>query len=156
MVPTNTGECDFRIEFAGEAFCGEVWEPRVLPDEWLQKGEDVSIAFADQKSEERRRLHTLHRKGDSQLPVTVTGIWVAHIYHTALRKSWADFFRKDMATRPNVLGAALWISSGSKSLAAHGTRLKGLRDDTHDSYWISNKEGAYSSLEQRVLSMLKR
>jgi hypothetical protein len=154
-LPTSTRECDFLIEIGGKQVYGEVWEPRILPDEWLTKGEDISIAFADQRSGERRRLRTLLRKGDSQLPNNVTGLWVSHIYHTALRSAWADCFRKDMATRANVVGAAIWTSRGSKSLASHGTRLKGLFRDEHEVYWVHNEVCTDSTLQPELLRMFK-
>lgn len=61
VLAGNTSECDFRLDFEGKAIYGEVWEPRVLTDEWLVKGQDFSLAIADQRIEGPRRLHTLRR-----------------------------------------------------------------------------------------------
>lgn len=154
-LPVGTGESDFRIDLQGEEIYGEVWQPRILPDEWLVKTPDMSIAVADQRSEAPRRLHTLRGKGDSQLPSEVKGVWVAHIYYTALRRAWTASFRKDMTARPNVLGVAIWTSSGSRRLASEGALLKRLDDDEHEVYWVHNEATRHKTLEQHLLRVLK-
>jgi hypothetical protein len=111
-LPIGTGESDFRIDLQGPKIYGEVWCPRVLPREWLVKSPQMSMALADQRDEAHSRLRTLGGKGNSQLPSEVNGIWVAHVYHTALQRAWVHFFREDMGKRPNVLGVAIWTSSG--------------------------------------------
>ena len=156
QLPIGSGESDFRVEMQGEEIYGEVRQPGVLADEWLVRTPDFSMALADQRNEAPKRLRTLRNKGNSQLPLEVKGIWVAHIYHTALRRAWAAFFRKDMAARPNVLGVAIWTSSGSSRLASEGDLLKRLVDDEHDIYWVHNEATEHSSLGREFLHLAKR
>lgn len=157
QLPVGTGESDFRIDLEGQEIYGEVWQPRVLAHEWVIKGSDFSMAVADQRDEAPKRLRTLKGKGDSQLPMQVNGVWVAHVYHTALRRAWIHFFREDMQGRPNVLGVAIWTSIGSSStrIALEGTRLTKLADDRHEIYWVANQHASNASLQQHLLNSLR-
>jgi len=156
QLPVGGGESDFSMDVDGQRVYGEVWQPLVLPGEWLAKTPDISVATADQKNEEPKRLGTLRRKGGSQLPSAVVGVWVAHIYHTILRRAWADFLREDMMKRSNVLGAAIWSSSGSNRLVSEGVRLMDLDGDNHEAYWVDNEASVHPEAQRRLLQALSK
>lgn len=151
QLPVGTEESDFSIDLEGQEIYGEVWLPRVLPNEWLVKSPDVSIALADQRREEPKRLRALRGKGNSQLPPEVTGIWVAHVYHVPLLQSWIKFFAQDMASRSNVLGVALWVRPGSNRLSPLCVRCRGLAGEGHEIYWLDNGSCKHVYLQRNLL-----
>jgi len=152
-LPGSTREGDFTLTIAGETIYGEVWQPRVLPSSWIVEGE-IPIALTDQRTEEPKRIRTLRQKGDSQLPLSLTGIWVAHVYHAILVRSWIDFFTKDMANRLNVLGVALWVRAGSNRLQPQCVSCRGLANEGHEIYWLDNTSCENTYLQRKLLCSL--
>lgn len=150
LLPSSSAEGDFMLTLAGEAVYGEVWQPRVLPSSWLAKGK-IPIAITDQRVEEPRRIRALRQKGDSQLPLSLIGIWVAHAYHAILVRAWIHFFTKDMANRPNVLGVALWVRPGSDRLQTECVRCRGLENEGHEIYWLDNGSCEHTYLQRKFL-----
>ena len=153
-LPASSDEGDFMLTVAGNAIYGEVWQPRVLTSSWIAKGE-TPIALTDQRTEAPKRIRTLRQKGNSQLPLSLTGIWVAHVYHAILVRSWIDFFTKDMANRPNVLGVVLWVMAGSNRLQPECVRCQGLANEGHEIYWLDNTSCENTYLQRKLLCSLR-
>lgn len=149
-LPNSSSEGDFILTLAGESVYGEVWQPRDLPSSWIAKG-GIPIAMTDQRTEEPKRIRALRQKGDAQLPLGLIGIWVAHVYHAILVRSWIDFFVKDMANRPNVLGVALWVRPGSNRLQTECVRCRGLANEGHEIYWLDNGCCEHTYLQRKFL-----
>lgn len=152
-LPGSTGEGDFTIAVAGQTVYGEIWQPRVLPSSWIATGK-IPIAVTDQRTEEPKRTRTLRGKGNAQLPPSLVGIWVAHVYHAILVSSWVDFFRNDMTNRPNVLGVALWVRPGSNKLSSQCVPCRGLADEGHQIYWLENRNCEHTCLQRELLAYI--
>jgi hypothetical protein len=152
-LPASSDEGDFMLNVAGNAVYGEVWQPRVLPSSWIVKGE-IPIALTDQQTEAPKRIRTLLQKGNSQLPLSLIGIWVAHVYHAILVRSWIDFFTNDMANRANVLGVALWVRAGSNRLQSECVPCRGLANEGHEIYWLDNTSCKNTYLQRKFLCSL--
>jgi len=149
-LPRSNGESDFKLSLVGEAVYGEVWEARDLPSSWISNS-PIPIAITDQRTEQPKRIRTLHQKGNSQLPSNVIGIWVAHVYHATLSRSWINYFAEDMSNRPNVLGVVLWVRSGSPRFSSPCVRCRDLTNEGHDIYWLDNKDCEHIYLQRKFL-----
>lgn len=150
LLPDGKKEADFKFTLESKSVYGEVWQPRDLPSSKISN-DPMPINLTDQRTEEPKRIHTLRQKGDSQLPSSVIGIWVAHIYHAILTRSFVDTFIQDMASRSNVLGVALWVRAGSKRFPSPCVRCRGLGNEGHDIYWVDNKDCEHTYLQRRFL-----
>ncbi|MFX0202972.1 MAG: hypothetical protein ACFFCW_43265 [Candidatus Hodarchaeota archaeon] len=142
-------ESDFLINVANQQIHGEVYEPRDLPSTRVSRG-IVPIFLTHQKMEAPKRANILGRKGSRQLPSHVVGMWVSHIYHHPLVRSWVDFFEEDMKHRQNVLGVAFWVRSGSQ-MPAQCVPCQGLVGDDHRIYWLDNNGCNNILLQRRLL-----
>jgi len=150
LLPNGKNEADFKLTLEGQSVYGEVWDPRDLPSSKISDG-PIPIFMTDQGTEEPKRKRTLRQKGNSQLPSNVIGIWVAHIYHVILTRTFIDTFTKDMANRSNVLGVVLWVRAGSKRFSSSCIRCRELTDEGHDIYWLGNKACEHAYLERKFL-----
>jgi len=150
VLTNGKNEADFKLTLAGQNIYGEVWQARDLPSSKISDG-TIPIFMTDQGTEEPKRIRTLRQKGNSQLPSNVIGIWVAHIYHAILSKTFVDTFIKDMTNRSNVLGVALWVRSGSTRFSFPCVRCRGLTNEGHDIYWLDNDNCKYTHLQRKFL-----
>lgn len=150
LLPNGKNEADFKLALAGQDIYGEVWEARDLPSSKISDN-PIPIFMTDQRTEEPKRIRTLCQKGHSQLPPNVIGIWVAHIYHAILTRTFVDTFIQDMANRSNVLGVALWVRAGSKRFSSPCVRCRELADEGHDIYWLDNKDYERAYLQRKFL-----
>jgi hypothetical protein len=150
ILPNCEMEADFKLVIAETDIYGEVWEPRELPSSWIDNS-PFPVAVTDHRTEQPKRMRILHKKGKTQLPSDIIGIWVAHVYHTILTRSWIDFFTNDMAKRPNVLGVAFWVRSGSKRFSSPCIRCQGLTNEQHDIYWLDNMACKWMYLQRKFL-----
>jgi hypothetical protein len=151
--PVLTGgksEADFKLALVGQDIYGEVWEARDLPSSKISD-DPIPIFMTDQGTEEPKRIRTLRQKGNSQLPSNVIGIWVSHIYHAILTRTFVDTFIKDMTNRSNVLGIALWVRSGSKRFSSPCVHCQGLTNEGHDIYWLDNEHCDHKYLQRKFL-----
>jgi len=150
ILPSRNNEADFKLSLEGQSVYGEVWKARDLPSSKISDG-PIPIFMTDQETEQPKRERTLRQKGYSQLPHNVIGIWVAHIYHAILTRTFVDTFIQDMASRSNVLGVALWVRAGSKRFSSPCVRCRGLADEGHDIYWLDNKDCENAYLQRKFL-----
>jgi len=150
LLPNRKNEADFKLTLEGQSIYGEVWKARDLPSSKINDY-PIPIFMTDQGAEEPKRKRTLHQKGNSQLPPNVIGIWVAHIYHAILTRTFVDTFTQDMANRPNVLGVALWVRAGSKRFSSPCIRCRELADEGHDIYWLDNKDSEHTYMQRKFL-----
>lgn len=150
LLPSGKAEADFRLTLAGQDIYGEVWEARDLPSSQISHG-PIPIFMTDQRTEEPKRIRTLRKKGNTQLPPGAIGIWVAHIYHAILTRTFVDTFIEDMTTRSNVLGVALWVRSGSTRFSSPCVRCRSLINEGHDIYWLDNERCEHKYLQRKFL-----
>lgn len=150
LLPNSKNEADFKFTLEGQSVYGEVWEARDLPSSKISNG-PIPIYMTDQQKEEPKRIRTLRQKGKFQLPSNVIGIWVAHIYHAILTRTFVDTFIQDIAKRSNVLGVALWVRASSKRFSPPCIRCRGLANEGHDIYWLDNKDCKHTYLQRKFL-----
>jgi hypothetical protein len=130
-LTSGNNEADFKLALAGQDIYGEVWEARDLSSSKISN-DPIPIFMTDQGTEEPKRIRTLRQKGNSQLPSNVIAIWVAHIYHAILTRTFVDTFIKDMTNCSNVLGIALWIRSGFKRFSSPCVHCRVLTNEGHE------------------------
>jgi len=149
-LPNYRAEADFKLIVEEKDIYGEVWEARDLPSSWISNS-PIPIAITDQRTEQPKRKRTLRQKGNTQLPSNLIGIWVAHIYHAILERTFVDIFIEDMTNRPNVLGVALWVSAGMKRFSDPCVCCRALADEGHDIYWLDNPSCEDTYLQRKFL-----
>ena len=149
-LPNGKNEADFKFTLEGQIVYGEVWEARDLPSSKISDS-PIPIFMTDQGTEQPKRERTIRQKGYSQLPAGVIGIWVAHIYHAILTRTFVDTFIQDIANRSNVLGVALWVRAGSKRFSSPCIQCRELADEGHDIYWLDNKDCKHTYLQRKFL-----
>lgn len=152
-LPGVDEEADFKVELASQVIYGEVWMPRDLPKSWVTP----SVALTTQLEEAPIRVRALRQKGAAQLPSSVIGVWVVHIYHHPLTDmAWGEFFLQGMKCRPNVLGVALWARPGpGRVLLVGGVCCTTLAGEGHRIYWLNNPACEHPYLQRYLAQKLE-